>query len=185
MLVFRALEERTPRQPGQICMHSDAFIQDITLVDLGGGAGICIWGFRASAQGKSNCACVEKGFQRSLGDDATATLNAIRTFAAALGQCGRRKVGLATPGHVHITRDEASILAAVSAAQVDDMDAAGAHLAWLLAGPTPEVLLATVRDIGKAFARHDMMVVSPDYIQTKSKPLRPKGAPKLSLVATA
>ena len=146
-------------------MNQNPFVDGTTLVDLGRGSGIAIWGFRACAQGKAACPCVQKGFDTAFADKGAHIIECIRFFAHCVSRFGRRKVGLAAPGHVHVTRDEASILATISAAQVCDRDTRDAHLAWLLAGPAPLALKRTVDEIAYGFAEEQVIVRSPEYQQ--------------------
>jgi hypothetical protein len=148
------------------------FIEDTTLAELGRGAGLTAWSFRACAQGKSGCPCVRKGYEAMFGARGLHLLECMALFAHWVGRFGHRKIGLAAAGHVHITRDEASILAAISAAQLGDVEARDAHLAWLLASPASLSLKRTIDEIAYGFAEHNVVVVSPEYQQpnTQSTP---------------
>lgn len=146
-------------------MNQPHFIDTITLQQLGRGAGMTMWGFRACAQGKGSCACVQKGFDDTFGPNGPNVLECMRFFVHCIARFGRRKVNLACPGHIHITRDEASILAAISASQVGDRSARDAHLSWLLAGDAPLSLKRCIDEIAYGFAELQVSVISPEYEQ--------------------
>ncbi|MEM9879118.1 MAG: hypothetical protein AAF862_07550 [Pseudomonadota bacterium] len=165
--------------------NNRVFIEGSTLVDLGSASGLIVWGFRACVQGKSHCKCIQSGFDRTLGADGKRVLECLRCVAECIGKCGRRKIGLATPGHAHFTRDEASMLAALSAAQTGRNPARDAHLTWLLASAVPETLQRAIDEISDGFTRHDLTIAAPAYVGRQIVLGEDDGPHKLRLVASA
>ncbi|WP_309644031.1 hypothetical protein [Phenylobacterium sp.] len=108
------------------------------LDDLTQGEHMLLWAFRALAIGARDCRLIHRQFDEACGPAGGEALAALSVFVGELGRSGRRKVTLAAPGSLRITRDEQLILALFAAAQAEDYARLEAHLAWLLAGePRP------------------------------------------------
>ncbi|MEM6682695.1 MAG: hypothetical protein AAF607_10665 [Pseudomonadota bacterium] len=146
-------------------LDATVFVKETTLIKLGRGAGLSIWGFRSCAGNAPNCGCVSNSFEAVFGSDGPHMLDCVEFFAQCVAKLGRRKVGLASPGHIHITHDEASVLATISAAQAGDYDVRNAHLAWLLADEPPLSLKRTIDEIADGFTALSIDVLSPEYDQ--------------------
>ncbi len=116
-----------------------AFVNAMTLFDLGHGASFALWSLRAIATGAGQCLCpVIRGFDTAFGSDSLAAFNAMAGFAQCLGNAGGRKITLAPSGCCHVTCDEVSIVAALAAGQKRDAMLFEAHLTWLMCGKGKE-----------------------------------------------
>jgi hypothetical protein len=133
-----------------------AFIDGLNLPDLGFGASMAFWGFRACARGQAMCCAVIHGFERVFEDDAPAVLAALLTLSRQLGGRGRRKIGLAAPGCAGVTADELSIAAVFAAAQTGDVERRDAHLAWLFAGRVPTGAATAADRLGLLFEKRSI-----------------------------
>lgn len=108
------------------------------LDDLTQGEHMLLWAFRALAIGARDRRLIHRQFDEACGPAGVEALAALGVFVRELALGGRRKVTLAAPGSLSITRDEQLILALFAAAQAEDYARLEAHLAWLLAGePRP------------------------------------------------
>ena len=106
------------------------------LDDLSQGEHMLLWAFRALAVGVRDCRLITRQFDDACGPTGPEALAALSVFVRELGLDGRRKVTLAAPGSLCITRDEQLVLAIFAAAQAEDYIRLEAHLAWLLADQT-------------------------------------------------
>ena len=141
-------------------MHSP-HLSDIHLPELGAGAGLLLWGFRACAFGARRCCAVTTGYDRAFGEEGEETLEAVLAFTRAIGTEGARKIQLSAPGCGRMTKDEVSIACVFSAAQAWDEAARDAHLTWLLASEPRRALCERVTRIADAFAGHGLPVMAP------------------------
>ncbi|MDP3748984.1 MAG: hypothetical protein Q8Q88_18245 [Phenylobacterium sp.] len=108
------------------------------LDELSQGEHMLLWAFRALAIGARDCRLIHRQFDEACGPAGVEALAALGVFVRELALNGRRKITLAAPGSMRITRDEQLILALFAAAQAEDYARLEAHLAWLLAGePRP------------------------------------------------
>lgn len=147
-----------------------AFVEGLSVPELGFAAGFALWGFRACARGQVMCCAVIHGFERVFGDDAPNVLAALFSLSSLLGARGRRKIGLAAPGCAGVTSDELSLAALFAAAQAGDGERRDAHLAWLFAGRGPDAAVRSVDRLGLLFTKHGLALRSPDL--TLSAPPR-------------
>ncbi len=138
-----------------------AFIDGLTVPELGFGVGFALWGFRACARGQVMCCAIIHGFERVFEDDAPAVLAALLALARLMGGKGRRTIGLATPGCAGVTADELSLAALFAAAQAGDADKRDAHLAWLFAGPAPEAAAVAADRLGALFFKRGLTLRAP------------------------
>ena len=109
-----------------------AIIEDMTSEDLGFGASLMLWGFRAAATGRSRCWLMEQGFRKATGDRSQETLKHLRLLAAEIGLTGHRKIALIPTPCRLVTEDELGLVAAVSAATSNDMITCQHYLSWLM-----------------------------------------------------
>ncbi len=103
------------------------------LDELTQGEHILLWAFRVLAIGVHDCGLIQRQFDEACGPVGVEALAALTVFVHELGRGGRRKVTLAAPGSLCITRDEQLVLALFAAAQAEDYARLEAHLVWLLA----------------------------------------------------
>lgn len=150
-------------------MRSNNFLEDTYLPELGLGAGIAIWGFRACAMGGAGCCTIIRGFERAFGADGAPLLGEMLALARFIGHDGRRKVSLAMPGCARITRDELSLLTVFSAAQMQDEALRDAHLTWLTARSPCTAVCSLTDHIAKSFALHGYDITLP-----RAVPVRPQ-----------
>ena len=139
-----------------------AHFSDITLPELGTGAGLCVWGLRALISQHEKCFAIHEGFQRAVNQDAVPAIQSLKTFARSLGSDGRRKILLSAPGHIHMTNDEVSIVASLSAAQDDRPDLMEAHLSWILAGRVFEHTCVAAKTFADIFSHHKPEIRRPE-----------------------
>ncbi|WP_332765404.1 hypothetical protein [Phenylobacterium sp.] len=122
------------------------------LDELCQGEHMLLWAFRALAIGAGDCRLVRQQFDDACGPVGVEALAALTVFVRELARGGRRKITLAAPGSMRITRDEQLILALFAAAQAEDYARLEAHLAWLLAGeprpPFPAAACLTAQALG-------------------------------------
>lgn len=143
-------------------MPPSAFLRDTFLPDLGAGSGVAIWGFRACALGHARCCTLVRGFEHFFGAcEGGPMLSHMLGLARIIGNEGRRKVRLAMPGCVHLTHDEASLLSALSAAQVYDLALRDAHLSWLLGSAPGDRIHAHMQALADAFDRRAIVITAP------------------------
>ncbi len=87
-------------------------------------------------------------------------------MARFIGHEGRRKVSLAVPGCIRLTRDEVSLLTAFSASQMQDNALRDAHLSWLT-GRAADGQLGLLSDhVACVFSRHGYDILLPSVRQT-------------------
>ena len=150
-------------------MPPSAFLRDTFLPDLGPGAGVALWGFRACAVGHSECCSLIRGLEHFFGNEGGQVLSHLLRLAQIIGNEGRRKVRLAMPGCAHLTHDEASLLSAFSAAQVYDQALRDAHLSWLLGCAPSDHILTHVQSLADAFDRRAIVIKAPSSsVQAKA-----------------
>lgn len=157
-----------------------AFVEGLSVPELGFAAGFALWGFRACARGQVMCCAVIHGFERVFEDDAPNVLATLYALSRVLGTKGRRKISLAAPGCAGVTSDELSLAALFSASQAGDGERRDAHLAWLFAGRAPEAAVRSVDRLGLLFMKHGLTLRSPDL--TLSAP-PPRAAAELAAYA--
>ena len=142
-------------------MSHGCFVPDMALSELGAGTRMATWGFRACAIGHSECCALIRGFENALAEDGSPVLGSILSIARFIGHQGRRKVSLAVPGCIRLTRDEVSLLTAFSAAQMKDEALRDAHLSWLT-GRTAHKQLGLLADhVASRFAHHGYDILLP------------------------
>ncbi|MEM9937969.1 MAG: hypothetical protein AAF768_03905 [Pseudomonadota bacterium] len=160
-------------------MNEQGFLSGVHVPDLGLGAGIALWSFRACARGGAKCCTLVRGFERTFGEDGPSALAGVLDFARSLGNDGRRGILLAMPGCARVTADELSIVACLSSAQARDCALCDAHLSWLYAGPPPQNLSDTVFEIADHFSTYGLQITSPN-IELRGTPSPGR---KLTIVA--
>ncbi|MEL7488857.1 MAG: hypothetical protein AAGJ87_16795, partial [Pseudomonadota bacterium] len=79
-------------------MQQNDFANDIRIQDLGVGAGMALWAFRACAMGHGECATIKAGYHRAFGAMSDAVLSDVRDYARLLGNDGRRRIALGCSG---------------------------------------------------------------------------------------
>ena len=142
---------------------STVFLPKVTLIDLGPGAQIVLYGFRAVAFGQTKCGCLAKVFERSFGRyQGGEALRVLKDLTNSIGHKGLRKFKVAPTRCKHLTQDEASLLSALSAAQDEDPDRAQAHLSWLLARPPTEYEETLVFDMVEYFSIQGLEINTPE-----------------------
>lgn len=162
-------------EPGPTTSRSAAFVDGITVPDLGFAAGMALWGFRACARGQVMCCAVIHGFERVFGDDAPMALAALYALSRTLGTRGRRTVSLAAPGCAGVTADELSLAALFAAGQAGDAEKRDAHLAWLFAGGAPAAAARAADRLGLVFAKHGLAIRAPDLAVSAPAPTPRRG----------
>ncbi|MEO0550454.1 MAG: hypothetical protein AAFZ91_11085 [Pseudomonadota bacterium] len=143
-------------------MSESGFLHGIHIPDLGLGAGIALWSFRACARGGAKCCSIIRGFEKTFGGDGPNALASMLEFTKSLGNDGRRSILLATPGCARVTADELSVVACLSAAQSKDSALCDAHLSWLFAGAPPQDFSETVFHIADYFSAYGLRVIAPE-----------------------
>ncbi len=143
-------------------MSSNAFLPSASLAELGRGAGLAVWSFRACAVGRAGCCTLVRGYENVFGEDGPPALGSMLALARLIGHDGRRKVSLALPGCVRMTRDELSLLTALAAAQVQDEALRDAHLSWLTARSATDRVGALADHIAGVFTRHGLLIQLPE-----------------------
>ena len=154
-------------------MTSSDQLTDVLLPELGTGAGIAVWGFRACARGGAGCCAVINGFAHAFGPMiGPVVLERMLDFARHVGHRGGRTVALAMPGCARLSGDELSILACLAAAQTGDRALTEAHLSWLMARPADEELTATVAEIASEFAGVGLHIDMPNVAVSRPRARR-------------
>ena len=138
------------------------FVEDLELPDLGIGAGMIVWGFRASAAGRARCCVLTQGFDKALGEAGPMGLGGLAALAREIGFRGRRKVSLSAPGCIRVTADELSLIACVSTAQSGQFHEMTAHLSWLLAQSQTGEAGRLVQLVSRAFSHAGLEVKKPE-----------------------
>lgn len=138
-----------------------AIMEDMTSEELGFGANLLLWGFRASATGRSRCWLIEQGFRKAMGDRGQETLAQLRLLAAEIGLTGHRKITLIPTPCKLVTEDELGLVAAMSAATTDDRITCKHYLSWLMAKDDIGDALDACHLIGKAFSLSAIPVKMP------------------------
>lgn len=142
-------------------MTPPAFLPVTSLADLGRGSGLAVWSFRACAVGRAGCCTLVRGYENVFGKDGPPALGSMLSLARLIGHDGKRKVSLALPGCIRITRDELSLLTALAASQVHDEALRDAHLSWLTASAATGRIGALTDHIAGVFSRHNLQIVLP------------------------
>ncbi|WP_290749618.1 hypothetical protein [Henriciella sp.] len=152
---------------------SSQLMDDVYLPDLGIGAGIAIWGFRACARGGAGCCAIVNGFGRAFGPaNGPRVLNDMLEFARHVGHSGRRTVSLAMPGCARLASDELSIIAALAAAQLCDRALLELHLTWLMAKAPDEELAELLLSISSDFLMAELVIDMPDLAISQPRTAR-------------
>jgi len=138
-----------------------AIIEDMTSEELGFGANLMLWGFRASATGRSRCWLIEQGFRKAMGDRGKETLNHLRLLAAEIGLAGHRKITLIPTPCRLVTEDELGLVAAMSAATTEDRATCKHYVSWLMASDDIADAMDSCCAIGKAFSLSAIPVKMP------------------------
>lgn len=131
------------------------------LDDLLQGEHMVLWAFRAIAMGAADCRLIKRQFDMACGPAGSEALAALNVFVRELGINGKRKVTLAAPGSLCLTRDEQLILALFAAAQAEDYMRLDAHLAWLLADTPRRPFAAAACLTAQALAMNGFMLRLP------------------------
>lgn len=129
-----------------------AIIEDMKSHQLGFGANLALWGFRAAATGRSRCWLMEQGFRKALGERGQETLGQLRLLAAEIGLTGRRKISLIPTPCRLVTEDELGLVAALSAATTNDLAICQTYVSWLMAQEDIGDALDACRCVGEAFS---------------------------------
>ncbi|MEL7040984.1 MAG: hypothetical protein AAGL90_05640 [Pseudomonadota bacterium] len=163
-------------------------VANASLIEMGPGARIALYGFRACMFGQAKCCCLLKMFHNTFGETGGGpALGLIMKLADRLGNKGQRRLEVSVPDAVDITHDEASLLSALAAAQDEDMTRARAHLTWLLARRPSEYEETLVFDLVDYCSVRGLELNTPERgAQLSSIRLAKSGAaPALALVGRA
>ncbi len=135
-----------------------------TLSDLGPGAQLATFGFRACAFGHTRCCCLLNMFKDFFGtENGARVLGRFLKLAESLGNNGLRQIDVTVPNAITFTHDEASLLSALSSMQHDAFAQARAHMTWLLARAPRGDEMNIVSDLANFFSARDMIIESPEY----------------------
>lgn len=153
-----------------------------TLTDLGPGAQIATFGFRACAFGQTRCCCLLNLFKDFFGEEnGGRVLGRFIRLAECLGNNGLRRIDLTVPNAITFTHDEASLLSALSSMQHGAFAQARAHMTWLLARAPCTDEMNILSDLASLFSARDMIVKSPEY-ESMPAPREADERPPLALV---
>lgn len=147
-------------------MSQACFVPEMSLSNLGRGTRMAVWGFRACAIGHSECCALIRGFEHAFAEEGPPVLGSILSVARFIGHEGRRKVSLAVPGCIRLTRDEVSLLTAFSASQMQDDALRDAHLSWLTGRAADRQLGLLSDHVACVFARHGYDILLPSAKET-------------------
>ena len=125
------------------------------------GAHFVVWAFRALALGRNDNPVVARTFEDACSPVAEESRNAFIVFVRELQRLGRRRVRLAPPGCLTLTRDEQLILAVFSAAQEGGHDRLEAHLTWLMGGAPRPPLAAAAAVVAQALEFNGHVIPAP------------------------
>ncbi|MBQ1542402.1 MAG: hypothetical protein IIZ63_10400 [Caulobacteraceae bacterium] len=125
------------------------------------GAHFVVWAFRALALGRNDNPVVARTFEDACSPVAEESRNAFIVFVRELQRLGRRRVRLAPPGCLTLTRDEQLILAVFSAAQEGAHDRLEAHLTWLMGGAPRPPLAAAAAVVAQALEFNGHVIPAP------------------------
>ena len=125
------------------------------------GAHFVVWAFRALALGRNDNPVVARTFEDACSPVAEESRNAFIVFVRELQRLGRRRVRLAPPGCLTLTRDEHLILAVFSAAQEGAHDRLEAHLTWLMGGAPRPPLAAAAAVVAQALEFNGHVIPAP------------------------
>lgn len=143
---------------------NSSLVPDKTLSDLGPGAQIAIFGFRACALGHMQCCCLLSLFKDVFGEESGGrVLGRFLRLAQCLGNNGLRSLDLTVPNAMRFTHDEASLLSALSSMQQGAYGQARAHMTWLLARPPHADEISIISDLALFFSVQEMVLESPEY----------------------
>lgn len=111
-----------------------SFVANKTLIDLGLGAQVATFGFRACAFGHTKCCYLLNMFKDFFGEEnGGRVLGRFLRLAECLGNNGLRHLDITVPNATRLTHDEASLLSAIFSMQHSASAQARAHMTWLLA----------------------------------------------------
>ncbi|MEL6665456.1 MAG: hypothetical protein AAFQ24_04915 [Pseudomonadota bacterium] len=148
-----------------------SLVANKTLTDLGPGAQIATFGFRACAFGQTRCCCLLNMFKDFFGaENGSRVLGRFVRLAESLGNNGLRQIDVTVPNALTFTHDEASLLSALSSMQHGAFGQARAHMTWLLARPPRTEEMNIVSDLANFFSARDMIVESPEYQTIPAQP---------------
>ena len=137
------------------------------------GAHFVVWAFRALALGRNDNPVVARTFEDACSPVAEESRNAFIVFVRELQRLGRRRVRLAPPGCLTLTRDEQLILAVFSAAAAGSPttiraancrrahDRLEAHLTWLMGGAPRPPLAAAAAVVAQALEFNGHVIPAP------------------------
>ena len=147
-----------------------SLVANKTLIDLGPGAQVATFGFRACAFGHTKCCCLLNMFKDFFGkENGGRVMGRFLRLAECLGNNGLRQLDITVPNSTRFTHDEASILSAISSMQHGAYAQARAHMTWLLARSPQADEINIISDLANFFSARDMIVQSPEY---QSMPLQ-------------
>lgn len=130
--------------------------------DLGTGAGLMLWGFRACVAGHVQCPALVRLFARSLGSQADYVRQSLLVLSQAIGCDGHRRLTVNGPGQIEATADELSFLAALAAAQCGDEPLRDAHLTWLMVRPPNESAVKAAAATAQALMQAGYLITMPE-----------------------
>ncbi|MEO0550449.1 MAG: hypothetical protein AAFZ91_11060 [Pseudomonadota bacterium] len=162
---------------------TSSLVPDKSLIELGAGAQLALFGFRACAFGHTKCCCLLNMFKDVFGDKTGGrVLGQFMGLAEYLGQKGQRRLDLSVPNATVFTYDEASILSALSSFQHGEFVQARAHLTWLLARSPRTEEINVVSDLVMYFSARDLIIRTPEYQPVSEQSEYPADRPNLELV---
>ena len=138
-----------------------AFVKSVIVPNLGAGAHLALWAFRAGAVGHLECCALVKAFDRTMGEEAGPALAAVCRLVRVVGRDGGRVIRLAHPGCCRVTADELSLVAALAAAQSGDRARRDAHVSWLTCGRAEDAARCAADDVAAAFDAAAMIIAAP------------------------
>ena len=163
-------------------MDKPDFMQHVRLPDLGFGAAMMMWGFRACALGHAQCGCLVGGFERIFGPvQGELVLRQMLTMARVFGNEGRRRVTIAMPGSLGVTPDEGALLSALNAAQAGEEERCLESLQWLLAKEPAQELVELTTRLADAYVDRGLIVLAPENVPVPAR--NPAGAAVVDLAS--
>ncbi|MEL6827970.1 MAG: hypothetical protein AAFN91_17105 [Pseudomonadota bacterium] len=141
-----------------------SLVANKTLIDLGPGAQVAIFGFRACAFGQTKCCCLLNMFKDFFGEEnGGRVMGRFMRLAECLGNNGLRQLDITVPNATLFTHDEASLLSAMSSMQHGAYAQARAHMTWLLARSPNTDEINIIAELASFFSSRDLIVESPEY----------------------
>ncbi|MEM1370586.1 MAG: hypothetical protein AAGG02_21825 [Cyanobacteria bacterium P01_H01_bin.15] len=133
----------------------------IRIPDIGMGASVALWGFRAAAFNHTQCPALRAGFQEAMGPYGNIGVERLSILTQAIMRSGKRNIDLSPMPSFDVTSDELSIVAILAAAQNDDGDLCSSHMSWLLCGGPQSEVNRAAHDVAEAFTLANLDLLKP------------------------